>query len=237
MAVSQAVLRLEPRDGAVRALVGGYDFFRSEFNRAVQARRQPGSTFKTFVLTAAVERGMDVFLLNRGTSTSRPVPGGSELLTGDAHDIGSLRAAVGDREFDVVADFRAFTPADVQSRLEVLSDRMGQYVFISSASAYQTPPARLPVVESTPISAARNRPLARPVSSMRTALAGGGIDTTLAAARLIYERQDKGAIPALADLAARSPSVCGLNVIELFLDPVDHDSRARPATLARWRAR
>jgi nucleoside-diphosphate-sugar epimerase len=51
----------------------------------------------------------------------------------------------------VVADFRAFTPQHVKSRLDLLRDRMGQYVFISSASAYQTPPLRLPVVESTPL--------------------------------------------------------------------------------------
>ena len=51
----------------------------------------------------------------------------------------------------MVADFRAFTPSQVQSRLDVLGGRMGQYVFISSASAYQTPPGRLPVVESTPL--------------------------------------------------------------------------------------
>ena len=99
----------------------------------------------------AVELGMEVFLLNRGRSTSRPVPDGCQILVGDLSDVNSVREAVGDREFDVVADFRAFTPSDVQSRLDVFGGRMGQYVFISSASAYQTPPGRLPVVESTPL--------------------------------------------------------------------------------------
>ena len=99
----------------------------------------------------AVEQGMEVSLLNRGRTTSRPAPAEAEVLVGDAEDPASVRSAVGDREFDVVADFRAFTPAEVQSRLGILGGRMGQYVFISSASAYQTPPARLPVVESTPL--------------------------------------------------------------------------------------
>ena len=99
----------------------------------------------------ALAQGMDVFLLNRGTSHTRPAPEGCQLLVGDASDGESIRAAVGDRQFDVVADFRAFTPAHVQSRLDVLGGRMGQYVFISSASAYQTPPGRLPVRESTPL--------------------------------------------------------------------------------------
>jgi penicillin-binding protein 1A len=52
-----AVITIEPATGYVRALVGGYDFFRSEFNRAVQARRQPGSAFKPFVYIAALESG------------------------------------------------------------------------------------------------------------------------------------------------------------------------------------
>ena len=99
----------------------------------------------------ALEVGMDVYILNRGTSKTRPAPAECQLLTGDLSDAESVREAVGDLEFDVVADFRAFTPADVQLRLDVLGGRMGQYVFISSASAYQTPPARLPVVESTPL--------------------------------------------------------------------------------------
>ncbi|WP_375424115.1 NAD-dependent epimerase/dehydratase family protein [uncultured Friedmanniella sp.] len=99
----------------------------------------------------ALALGMEVSVLNRGTSTTRPLPEGCHSLVGDLSDASSFREAVGDREFDVVADFRAFVPADVTSRLEVLEGRIGQYVFISSASAYQTPPGRLPVRESTPL--------------------------------------------------------------------------------------
>jgi penicillin-binding protein 1A len=53
-----ALLALEPQTGYIKAMVGGYDFFKSEFNRAVQARRQPGSAFKPFVYIAALESGM-----------------------------------------------------------------------------------------------------------------------------------------------------------------------------------
>jgi penicillin-binding protein 1A len=53
-----AMLAIEPQTGYVKAMVGGYDFFKSEFNRAVQARRQPGSAFKPFVFIAALESGM-----------------------------------------------------------------------------------------------------------------------------------------------------------------------------------
>ncbi|MEK7384843.1 MAG: penicillin-binding protein 1A, partial [candidate division NC10 bacterium] len=53
-----AVVTLEPQTGYVKAMVGGYDFSRSEFNRAVQAKRQPGSAFKPFIYIAALEAGL-----------------------------------------------------------------------------------------------------------------------------------------------------------------------------------
>jgi penicillin-binding protein 1A len=56
-AVQGAFVAMDPQDGAVVALVGGYDFQWSKFNRAVQARRQPGSSFKPFVYSAALEHG------------------------------------------------------------------------------------------------------------------------------------------------------------------------------------
>jgi penicillin-binding protein 1A len=55
--VEAALVALEPSTGAVRALVGGFDFERSEFDRAVQARRQTGSAFKPFVFAAALDKG------------------------------------------------------------------------------------------------------------------------------------------------------------------------------------
>jgi penicillin-binding protein 1A len=56
-AVAGALVALQPRDGAILALVGGFDFDESKYNRATQARRQPGSAFKPFVYSAALERG------------------------------------------------------------------------------------------------------------------------------------------------------------------------------------
>ncbi|MDR3417678.1 MAG: penicillin-binding protein 1A [Nevskia sp.] len=56
-AVEGALIALNPTDGAVQALVGGYDFFLGEYNRATQARRQPGSGFKPFLYTAALSKG------------------------------------------------------------------------------------------------------------------------------------------------------------------------------------
>jgi nucleoside-diphosphate-sugar epimerase len=98
----------------------------------------------------AAERGIDLTVLNRGTSW-RTLPDGVEHLRADARDPQSVREAIGSREFDAVVDWVAFTPDHVQGDVDVFEGRTGQLVFISSASAYQTPPARLPVRESTPL--------------------------------------------------------------------------------------
>ena len=55
--VEAALVSIDPQNGAIRALVGGYDFTRSKFNRVVQSRRQPGSSFKPFLYSAALENG------------------------------------------------------------------------------------------------------------------------------------------------------------------------------------
>ena len=99
----------------------------------------------------AVELGFDVTLLNRGSSHLRPPAEGAEVLNADIRDAHAVAAALGDREFDVVAQFLAFTPEHVQADLDRFAGRTGQYVFISSASAYQTPPSTWPTRESTPL--------------------------------------------------------------------------------------
>jgi nucleoside-diphosphate-sugar epimerase len=110
----------------------------------------------TGVISAAcarqvVEAGSDLFLLNRGRTATRPVPDEAHVLTGDVRDPQAVRDALAGLEFDVVVDYLAFTADQVRFDLEMFAGRIGQYVFISSASAYQTPPARLPITESTPL--------------------------------------------------------------------------------------
>jgi len=56
--VEGAMLAVDPRTGAVRAMIGGYDFKRSEYNRATSARRQPGSAFKPIIYATAVNQGL-----------------------------------------------------------------------------------------------------------------------------------------------------------------------------------
>jgi nucleoside-diphosphate-sugar epimerase len=100
----------------------------------------------------ALAQGMDVSIVNRGHSDRRDLPPSVEVLVADAQKIDELSAALAGRAFDVVADFRAFTPGEVRARLDLLRGRVGQYVFVSSATVYQKPPALLPIVESTPLS-------------------------------------------------------------------------------------
>jgi nucleoside-diphosphate-sugar epimerase len=99
----------------------------------------------------AVERGIELFVLNRGRSHDRPLPPEVTLLRGDIRHPAAAAEALGGREFDAVVDWVAFTPGQVQADIDLFAGRTGQYVFISSASAYQTPPSRLPVTESTPL--------------------------------------------------------------------------------------
>jgi penicillin-binding protein 1A len=68
-----ALITIEPQTGYVKAMVGGYDFLRSEFNRAVQARRQPGSAFKPFVYIAALEAGFTPASIIEDSPVTYPV--------------------------------------------------------------------------------------------------------------------------------------------------------------------
>jgi nucleoside-diphosphate-sugar epimerase len=99
----------------------------------------------------AAERGIGLTVLNRGTSLDRPLPAGVRVLRGDIRDRAAVTGLLGDQEFDAVVNWVAFTPGHVRADIEQFRGRTGQYVFISSASAYQTPPARVPVRESTPL--------------------------------------------------------------------------------------
>ena len=99
----------------------------------------------------ADDSGIELSVLNRGRSIVRPLPPGVSMLRADIREPRSVRDEIKDREFDAVVDWVAFTPEHVRADIELFRGRTGHYVFISSASAYQTPPARMPVTESTPL--------------------------------------------------------------------------------------
>jgi nucleoside-diphosphate-sugar epimerase len=104
----------------------------------------------------AVAEGHNVSVLNRGQTRSnaiesRAIPSSVTQIAADVRDEVAYREAVGVQEFDTVVNFTAFEPADVQRDINVFSGRVGQYILVSTASVYQTPPTTLPLTESTPL--------------------------------------------------------------------------------------
>jgi nucleoside-diphosphate-sugar epimerase len=100
----------------------------------------------------AVARGHELFILNRGASTKYPLPDGATLLKGDIYgDEAHLASLVTGRHFDAVVDYIAFTPNDIERDLCLFRDKTDQFVFISSASAYQKPVKNYLITEETPL--------------------------------------------------------------------------------------
>jgi nucleoside-diphosphate-sugar epimerase len=97
---------------------------------------------------ASVAIGHKVTVLNRGR-TAAPLPKGVSALAGDMN--GDPYAGLGDRHFDVVCQFRLFTPEQMKRDIATFTGKTGQYVFISSASAYQKPVRHYIVTEKTPL--------------------------------------------------------------------------------------
>jgi nucleoside-diphosphate-sugar epimerase len=96
----------------------------------------------------AVARGFHVTLLNRAR---RPTLPGAHQITADIADPAAAATALGKQNWDAVVDFIAYTPAEIEQRIALFRGHTGQYVFISSASAYQKPLAHYLITESTPL--------------------------------------------------------------------------------------
>jgi nucleoside-diphosphate-sugar epimerase len=103
----------------------------------------------TAVSQQVIAKGFELYLLNRGLQSKNPP--GSRSLTADVNQPKAACAALGDLKFDVVVDWIAFTPEHVERDLALFKDRTRQFIFISSASAYQKPPAHYLITESTPL--------------------------------------------------------------------------------------
>jgi nucleoside-diphosphate-sugar epimerase len=100
--------------------------------------------------TLAVERGIDLTLLTRGQRATG-IPAGVKTLHVDMDDADNAARALNRESFDVVVDWIAFTPAHIERDLHLFRGRTRQYIFISSASAYQKPATHYLITESTPL--------------------------------------------------------------------------------------
>lgn len=107
-------------------------------------------TISSACTALAARLNIDLTLLCRGRN-DRPVTSTVPVMHGDIHDTASVDAALGKRTFDVVVNWVAYSPDDVEADIARFRGKVGQYVFISSATVYQTPPPRLPIVETFPL--------------------------------------------------------------------------------------
>src|SRR5450432_819777 len=96
-----------------------------------------------------LERGHELYVLNRGQRAVE-LPG-ARVLHADINDEAAVAQVLLGLSFDAVANFIAFSPSDVTRDLRLFSGRTRQYLFVSSASAYQKPPATPHITENTPL--------------------------------------------------------------------------------------
>lgn len=102
------------------------------------------------VAKLAIEKGWELYLLNRGNKVNK-IPEGVKVITADINDEKAVEELIRDMKFDVVADFIAFKPEQVQRDIRLFSKKTKQFIFISSASVYQKPLSHYMITESTPL--------------------------------------------------------------------------------------
>ena len=86
----------------------------------------------------AVESGIELYLLNRGNA-SRSLPENVKVLKADIRNVQQVKKVIKPFMFDVVVDWLAFETQHIQTDIDLFSDMVKQFVFISSASVYETP--------------------------------------------------------------------------------------------------
>src|SRR6266852_3139613 len=99
----------------------------------------------------ALQRGIGLTLLTRGQHSGECACG-AETVNADISDAPAVKRALHGRRFDAIVNWIAFTPAHIERDLELFRGRTRQYIFISSASAYQKPATHSLITESTPLS-------------------------------------------------------------------------------------
>ena len=92
----------------------------------------------------------ELWLLNRGSRTE-DLPDGVKVLNGDVNDEAKIEELLGDMKFDTVCDFIGFVPAQVERDVRLFRGRTKQFMYISSASAYQKPVGDFRITEGTPL--------------------------------------------------------------------------------------
>lgn len=97
-----------------------------------------------------IERGIDLYLLNRGKSFRTP-PKEAKVISGDIRNYDEVKLLLSKHSFDVVVDWIAYNEEQVRADYNLFRDKVDQFIFISSASAYHKPTLKLPITEDTPL--------------------------------------------------------------------------------------
>ncbi|MBW7473137.1 SDR family oxidoreductase [Paenibacillus oenotherae] len=108
-------------------------------------------TISSAITKQLLEAGCELYILNRGTR-NETLPAGANLIQADIHDETRVAQLIEGLAFDVVADFIAFEPAQLERDYRLFNGKTKQFMFISSASAYQTPLSDYRITEGTPLS-------------------------------------------------------------------------------------
>lgn len=108
-------------------------------------------TISTAISKQLIKEGHELTLLNRG-SRNDVLPEGAKAITVDVNDELAVERKISGLEFDVVADFIAFVPSQLERDYRLFKNRTKQFMFISSASAYQKPLSHYEITEGTPLS-------------------------------------------------------------------------------------
>lgn len=107
-------------------------------------------TISMAITRLLAEQGHELFLLNRG-SRSEELPDNVQVIKCDINDVEDVRKQLGDMSFDAVGEFIGFVPEQIKRDVSLFSGRTKQYIYISSASAYQKPLSDYRITESTPL--------------------------------------------------------------------------------------
>ena len=95
-------------------------------------------TISTAISTRLLEEGHELWLINRGTRND-VLPPGAHIITADINDEETVARKLEGHTFDVVADFIAFVPEQLERDYRLFREKTRQFIYISSASAYQKP--------------------------------------------------------------------------------------------------
>ena len=108
-------------------------------------------TISSAVTELAAQKGIELWLLNRGQSAPFPVHSAVQTICADIRNLKDAAAALTGHKWDCVVSWITFTPEQAQADMDLFRGKTKQYIFISSASAYQTPPESPVITEETPL--------------------------------------------------------------------------------------